>query len=202
MILLDTGRPLLEDPEEKELKTLQAVLKNGNCVLWITGGRLSQPVYGANIGLARVVRTELTSLILHTLDIDISSGKDPEEVAKLVWGYFVPMQHKEKRATAISSSFDRLESDGIIYFDRVVPDDVLNSQFSGKDEQFTEIMFQSRPSLKINISQVGQLDTLYFEDDGQTMKPLLPGYVEIKVHTAGVNWKVCSEVPKPRTSIT
>lgn len=191
VILLDTGRPILQSTTEQELRSLKNMFSNGNTVFWVTGGRNATPEYGANVGMSRVLRKEIPSIRLHTFDIDMSR-KTLDEASDEIWRVF----SIERSTGSWESMFDRIERDGVVHIDRVVPDHDLNTEYSRSDDATEMTKFKSHKSLVLDIENVGQLDTLYFKEDFQVDGPLLPEFVEVKVEATGVSWKVfCSDRP-------
>ena len=125
---------------------------------------------------------EQPSLNFFTLDIDGSS--QPHVTAEHVVD--ILMQ-------AIDGSvcdFEYVERQGVIHVSRFMPDEALNETFRQKQKaQPVEMTLQEARPSQLSIQNVGQLDTICFQQD-LDQKPLDPDSVEIEVRSFGLNAKV------------
>lgn len=198
VFLQEVDHSLLSSIDETELAALQNIVRNAEYLLCVTHCRVKNPEHAMIPGFARVLRMEYPSLKLHTLDIaspnsngNITANAAAEEAAVLISRvFFATITEK----IGGGHDFERaVKDDGVIYIERMVPDEALNSSFSDKDfHEVESIPFQSKKALKIAIEKVGQLDTVYFTEDSRVNQGLKPGFVEVKIEATGVNIRVSS----------
>ncbi|KAF3911584.1 hypothetical protein ABW21_db0206483 [Orbilia brochopaga] len=76
--LTELDQPMFEHFTEKTLENLQKLFDYSKSVLWLTRrSRVDNPYCSMTLGLARVLRNEMTYLNLQTLDVDDLPGKNP-----------------------------------------------------------------------------------------------------------------------------
>ena len=186
IIIDDFGCPYLTTMNTESFGALK-ILSQAAGVLWITGG-LTSPDAGMVRGLARTLRSELTTNIV-TLAID--DWEFPStNIIDLIGQVF---------GRSFCSPFPQTEydselavRDGVVYIPRLVQDvsmdRLLNKETQKGSRDLQPFVQKGRP-LKLTIASPGFLDTLCFNEDEQASKQLADDEIEIDVRSAGLNFK-------------
>lgn len=185
-------KPLLSNIDKSNFDGLQHLLATAPGIIWVTNGgdnHQNDPHLRLVDGLARVARTEFNKLIFVTIsleNIDLAS----EVTVDKILGVF--------KKTFFGQSLDDFEpeyseKDGILEINRIVEASYLNKavQVKTSSNQVRIEEFGSAPALALQAGSPGLLDSLYFSEDGTAAEPLAPGELEIKIESAGINFRDC-----------
>ena len=190
--LVEMDAPILSQMDEIQFENVRYLLTNVPRVLWVTtgGGRGQQdPRYHLVDGLARVARTEFNQNTYITLALEPSCSSIEATVDKIV---------RVSETNLIQQSSDESESeyveiDGVLQIGRVTEANYLDKALQEKttSNQVKMQNFGFASAWALQIGSPGLLDTLYFSEDSIVSQPLAFGELEIKVESAGVNFRDC-----------
>lgn len=185
--LLEAERPLLSSLADDDMTRLKLLTDRASKIAWATAGSfLSQarPDFALASGLARAIMIEQPSLAFCTLDIEQGEIGSTQTALNLYWTLHQPR--------AAPTDYEFIQSSGLIWVSRFVPDESLNQAF--RRRQGNETMFMSLAEAKpssLTMTTAGQFDTIEFKK--QTSTPgssgLQPGLVEVEVQAIGLNAK-------------
>ncbi len=192
--LTEADKPILSNINKSSFDGLRHILTNALGILWTTNGgghHLSDPSFHLIDGLARVARAEFNQVVFVTLALentDIMSDAAVETVLRTF--------ETISRQCPDDLESEYVERDKMLEIGRVVEAGYLNQDLQVKTSpnQVRMREFGSVPALALQIGSPGLLDSLYFSEDDITTKPLASGEVEIKVESAGVNFRDCLTV--------
>ena len=186
IIIDDFGCPYLTTMNAETFGGLKT-LSQAAGVLWITGG-LTSPDAGMVRGLARTLRSELTTKIV-TLAIDewgFPSSNTVDLISQVFGRSFCSPDPQTESDSELAIR------DGVVCIPRFVHDDsmdrLLNKETQKGSRDLQPFVQKGRP-LKLTIASPGFLDTLCFKDDEQATEQLGDDEIEIDVRSAGLNFK-------------
>lgn len=183
-LLADLERPLLATVTDAEFSALKKLISKAKSLHWITTGafhKSSVPANAMSVGFTRTMREENPQLAVHLLNLD-----DGNISAQAIWEHSTEV----KDVNAEGIDWEKSVSEGVVYVERVVPDDELVVKKVEKPEM-EMVEWGSKKPLKMAIETVGLFDTIHFKDDDIYVLPLGEEEVEIKVEAVGMNFKVC-----------
>ena len=190
-IVLAMGEPLLSTFGETDFKRVQTLFSTARGILWVSrGARLQNPEANMITGAARCLRTEFAGLRLVTLDLEEQVGSPDEQICdtilrvfKLTFGLDSP---------SFLGDSEIAEKDGLLQIPRLVEN-------KGKDEFIVQETYPPVPKpqpfaqkdrpLELRVGQVGQLDSIYFQDHQSLENALGDDEVEISIKSIGMNFK-------------
>ena len=191
IVSLELTKSLLATVDDDQLAQIKAITNNASTIIWITSSALlgcRNPDVALVNGLSRAIMLEQPSLDFFTLDVDGTS--QPRVTAEHVID--ILMQANDGSVC----DYEYVERQGVIHVSRFVPDETLNETFRQKQNaQPMEMTLQEARPSQLSIQNVGQLDTICFQQD-LDQKPLDPDSVEIEVRSFGLNAKVRPPVVK------
>lgn len=183
---VELDRPLLSTISSTQLSHLQILCENASLNLWLTCGSLykaSQPDNALILGLSRSLMLERPSLKMPVFDLDVTTS--PALSARNVG-----LVLKEVIVSGKGLDTEYRQHDGVVYHSRFIPDVALNHNFRRVHEgAVIQIPFGTAGYCRIGMENVGQLDTLRFEEV-ELEQPLPKGYVEVQIRAMGINAKV------------
>ncbi|KAI1424757.1 ketoacyl-synt-domain-containing protein [Xylaria sp. FL1777] len=189
IFLQEIETPLLSNLKEAQFNALQKALTSVQGALWVVRGAYNNstaPDLNMVAGLSRTIRSE-TLLRFATLDLDGNSplltGKTIEAIVKVFMAVF-------GNGSSSSDEMEFMERSGSFFTPRIINDDELNDivYHETKPSAVQLAPFgQNDRTLKLNIGNLGALDSLYFADSGETEIPLESDSIEIQVRAIGVN---------------
>ena len=192
IFLDELDSPLLATLNSEEFIAVQR-LCSAQGLLWvIQDANLATATPNANMipGLMRTVRNENAGILPILLDLDGKEHLSPNDTSDLICRVFKATWVDHVSTQEIEREY--MERKGCIFVPRIVEDPDASRWVIGQDgkadlelQNFEQI---DRP-LSLTIETPGLLDTLYFEDDKDVMKPLPEDHVEIRVKATGVNFR-------------
>ena len=190
----ELGHAILPDISSQDFESLQNLVQTFDGILWVTRGgtatKGSIPELSMFQGMARALRTEHAGLHLYTLDLDAESKLPATQTAELLTDFY------ETAFSQNSALIDKelSEDGGLLRIKRVVEDTRINKFIAAKTGAAQigvdlQDVFGSERSLKLKVKNLGSLDSFFFDDDADMVKPLLPDHVEIEVRAVGLNFR-------------
>lgn len=186
IILAELEKSFLEDMTEVSFQALKQLAINCKNIIWITRGGVSTtaaPDMELSQGLARVARLEREDLKFVNLSFDQSANVDT--ITKKCTKTVLAGENKGENSVRII--------DGIPHVPRLVKAEYLMKHVQAQtgslevvQQQFAE---DPTRALALQIGNLGQLDTLRFEDDPQSSNPLCDDEVEFKPMACGINFR-------------
>ena len=190
-IVLAMGEPLLSSFDEIWFKRMQVLFSTARGILWVSrGARSHNPEANMFTGFARCIRSEIKGLRLVTLDLDEQERAPDDQICDMILRILKLTVGPDTPEFLEDSEF--LENDGVLYIPRVVEN-------KSKDEYIVRethppvptpqpFVQEGRP-LELRIGQVGQLDSIYFQDHSSLQHKLGKDKVEISVKCIGMNFR-------------
>ncbi|KAI0456760.1 polyketide synthase-like protein [Xylaria acuta] len=186
--LIETEHPVLPTIGEKEMALLQMLTNSVKDLLWVTGaGMLDNPNPDLTLshGLSRSLMLEQPTMRWMIVDIGDVSGQGPRIISpKITNSLLFHLRGDDK---------EFIYSRGLPHINRFSPDDEINTLFSrrlssGSAQLQQRELGQVSPA-KLAIGQIGQLDSLYFQqlNDIPTHPPA--GYIDVSVRAVSLNAK-------------
>lgn len=190
-IVLAMGEPLLSTFGEIDFKRMQTLFSTARGILWVSqGARLQNPEANMITGAARCLRTEFAGLRLVTLDLEEQIESPDEQICDTILRVFKLTFGLDSPRFLVDSEF--VEKDGLLQIPRLVEN-------KGKDEFIVQETYPPVPKpqpfaqkdrpLELRVGQVGQLDSIYFQDHLSLENALGDDEVEISIKSIGMNFK-------------
>lgn len=192
IFLDELDSPVLATLTSKEFNAVQR-LCSAQGLLWvIQDGNLETATPNANMipGMIRTVRNENAGILPILLDLDGKERLSINDTSDLIYRVFEAAWGDHATTREIEREY--MERKGGIFVPRVVEDPDARRwavRRDGKADLELQNFEQRDRPLSLTIETPGLLDTLYFEDDKEVMKPLLDDHVEIRVKATGVNFR-------------
>ena len=162
-------------------------------ILWLTKGsqfKVTAPENALIHGFFRTVRAEDPSVNITTLDVE--AAENPATFSA-VNSILELLKHPAPK-TNIESEF--VERDGVIYVSRIVPDTAVN-RYKAESISGAEPVLKSLHSLEpvtmLRAERLGTLDALTYSEMSPAELPVLENNVEVEIHAASLNFKVCND---------
>ena len=188
VFLLELKRPFLQFLDKISYLALKSILIAASNVLWITGGggpSGGNPGFGIIDGFSRALRLELNNLKLVTLALENTQGFQDRGIETIV------QVIRKSSIEACGQSYEReyTEIDGMLHVKRIVEANDLKLSISEKlaSRRSTVQRLQDSEPLKLDISTIGQLETLGYLADESAQDELQADEVEIQVKAVGLN---------------
>lgn len=190
IVLSELSRPVLVGPETAEWEALKQMAHNSAGLVWVTRGAGSDtcadPQAALIQGLARTVRAEVGDGPVVTLDLESVEGA---AAAARIANVF---RRRVLHAVA-DDDVELVERGGILHVPRMIEDSDATEQLAervGPAKQGpTPVPLDKVGAARLFAGTPGLLDTLHFAPDERVQGPLPPGYVEMRVKAAGINFK-------------
>ncbi|EHK97083.1 putative Lovastatin nonaketide synthase [Glarea lozoyensis 74030] len=191
--LMEVEDAVLQAPSEDSYDGIKTILLNSAGVLWVTrGGFLAgtpNPEQSAAIGLFRTLRSELPHLSLFNIDLSLELDITSEIACSLLCSVFKVSMNSDSDKEAVDHEY--AESNGTLYIPRLVQDREMNTSLDNRDKAPSPVMdklFQPQRPMKMQLGEVGLLDTFRFVDRLEYEQPLLPDRVDIEILATGLNF--------------
>ena len=190
--LVELTAPMLSHMSKAQFEQVRYLLTNVPRILWVTngGGAGSQdPRYCLIDGLARVARTEFNQATYITLALEKVSSSVEAVVDNIVRVAEINLL----QPATDGSEPEYVEANGVLQISRITRANYLDNavQVRTSSKQIKMQTFGSASALALQVGSPGLLDTLYFSEDSTASQSLAPGELEIKVESAGVNFRDC-----------
>ncbi|KAJ5340883.1 hypothetical protein N7541_010007 [Penicillium brevicompactum] len=182
LLLLETGESSLRNITEDVFDKLKKALLNAQTVLWVY--RTDAPDSQMTVGLARTLRSETLAKIA-TLGLAAEDIGTPEKPIQAAIDTFWPADGSKP-----SGDFEFKAKGSELFVQRIVEDDVANGFVYNETNEMaisTQPFVQPGRRFKIQIGNLGALDSLYFVDDN--LPPLGENQIELEVKATGLNFK-------------
>ena len=186
LVLAELDAPILQNVAESTFQIMKRLTNDCKNIIWLTRGGVSSnaaPDLELSQGLARVARLENEDLDFVNLSFD--GNADATIIIE------------KCKQTALANQDQRENSiriiNGIPHVPRLVKAEYLmkHVQTQTGSLEVVQQQFAADPtrSLALQIENLGQLDTLRFEDDPLSNKPLEDDEVEFKPMACGINFR-------------
>jgi hypothetical protein len=185
-ILIELESSILSDMTEPRLKALKKLFSQSKGVLWVTRGASYQPTnpdLSLVSGFLRTLRVETGRPLVH-LDLDPKS--DSETSANTIAKVY------ESRFENNDAESEFVTRGGVILIPRHMEDDKTGIHIAartGNSSPELDIIPQPGRSLKLQIAQLGLLDTFYFGNDSRGGDELPEDHIEIEVKATALNFR-------------
>ena len=187
-ILLETDASMLKDMTESRLGALKNLFNESKGVLWVTRGAscgTTNPDLSLVSGFLRTLRIE-TGLPLIHLDLDplptSASSFQATKVAQVYKSSFLDN----------NTELEFVERGGVLMIPRHMEDDRsgthIASRLGNSSPEIAEVPQKDRP-LRLQIGQLGLLDTFFFDDDNRGEAKMPDDYIEIEVKATALNFR-------------
>lgn len=186
-ILLETEKSILNGMTETSLQALNNVFSDSKGVLWVTSGASYQsknPELSLVSGFLRTLRVETGRALIH-LDLDPSPVYDTNAVTVIAKIY------QARIANGIVEN-EYIERGGVIMIPRHLEDDDTGIHIAartGNRSPKTDLIPQAGRALKLQIAEIGLLDTFYFDDDLGVADMVPTDHIEIEVKASALNFR-------------
>ncbi|ETS73451.1 hypothetical protein PFICI_15056 [Pestalotiopsis fici W106-1] len=188
---------ILDDPEttvmtrinDLQFEMLQKLVRSECNILWVTRGaqmRVDNPDSAIAHGLLRVMRNENPGLNLISLDVESFCNSSSLRAVEVCLG----MLYRDSLALGQDSEF--VERGGILHIGRILPDSQANSAVEENQvpSRLCTLKLQDNSRvIQLRAEQIGNLDSLHYQEVSSEPPNLEGDRVEIKVEAAGVNFK-------------
>jgi hypothetical protein len=187
--LLEVENSLVFDWNDVEFNTFYSMISQAKGCLWVTrGGQIKSEVpFSSPINaLLQTIRSEDPQKSVYALDLDPISSIDSESAERAV----ISVLCSSFDARAASDETEYSERGGRLLIPRVILQDELSSRIERGDAQRSpEIrpFFQENRPLRLEVGALGDLNSLYFDDDPESLLPLEDEDVEIRVRAVGID---------------
>lgn len=183
--LLDLDASVFHDITNNRWAAFQQILSTAKSVLWITKRQGADQSLVS--GLGRVIQSEFLDLRFVEVALEASTSKDQ------VISHILTVLQRTLLAEDVDLETEYREQDGKLCVGRIIESTTVNSMIrssTGPSRPSVQQFGADRQrALNLSIASPGLLDTLQFEDDPDYALPLGPTDVEIKVCSAGMNFK-------------
>ncbi|KAG4444512.1 hypothetical protein IFR05_000103 [Cadophora sp. M221] len=186
-ILLELDNSILNDMTKPKLQSLKALFSESKGVFWVTRGACqnsTNPNLSLVLGFLRTLRIETGIPLIH-LDLDPHST-DPALSATAI------AQVYRSRFLYGNVELEFVERGGVVMVPRHMEDNAsgisISRRIGTSSPEMDELMQEGR-SLKLQIGQLGLLDTFYFDDDMQGEEELADDHIEVEVKATALNFR-------------
>ena len=187
--LLEIEKPLLATMDPTEMDLLRRITDKTTNLIWLTGATYmsgSSPDLTLASGLARALMLEQPSLRFVILDIG-NSAQIPQSDHGRVCGDV----ERSLFADDVPEDKEFVSQNGLLHISRFVPDNGLNSRFSQRvNQKPTEMTLEAASPARLAIKTVGNMDTIYFQQESNVHSEIPKGEVDVDVKAVSLNAKV------------
>ncbi|KAJ3572508.1 hypothetical protein NPX13_g5029 [Xylaria arbuscula] len=188
IIIPELEHDLLQTLSPARFSRLRDALSSTKGVLWLTGrdeNDLLPPGRALADGLTRVLRSENEEAVIVTAVL--AHLPIPDQVAQIL----TLINATDFGSTNQDYESSYLQTEDGLCVARLTPLVELSQTVNERSVPYQSkiLPFGKAPPLRLAIGTPGLLDTLYFDEDGSTREPLSPGWVEVRVIAAGLNFK-------------
>lgn len=186
--MVEIEHEILATMGEKEMDLLRTITNTVKDLLWVTGtGMLdnSNPDLTLSYGLSRSLMLEQPTLRWSIIDVGRVDDKEVLDLAASVLNALLFSRRGDDK--------EFIYSDKLLYVNRFSPDYTLNELFSRRQSSnSSQLQLQelSKASpAKLAIGQIGQMDSLYFQQLDEPPAAPPAGYIAISVQAVSLNAK-------------
>ncbi|KAI2618912.1 KR domain-containing protein [Hypoxylon sp. NC1633] len=180
ILLADMEGPFLAQLNEAQLKGLIHLTQTASAITWVTcGGLLSGdvPEFAMTEGAARVIRNEIASLDLVTLDFDIETTSE-SRVAELLFDILTRQQ-----ASGQNGETEYYLKGNVVYINRLVSSEGINRQFVPDSGFTTTLSRKDHPAIR---GRVHDRNIVFHQDYDKGGESMGPDEVEVQVAAIGI----------------
>jgi hypothetical protein len=185
-ILIELDSSILSDMTEPRLEVLKTLFSKSKGVLWVTKGASDQPT-NPNLslvsGLLRTLRIETGRPLVH---LDLDPRSDPKTSANVIAEVY------ESRFEKDNADSEYITRGDVILIPRHMEDDKTGVHIAartGNSSPQMDLIPQVGRPLKLQIAQLGLLDTFYYDDYSRGVDNLPDDHVEIEVKAIALNFR-------------
>lgn len=196
--LVDVGSVALLRGDEARFRMIQAAISQASTLLWVSGSATYDSQGEASVmkGLLRVIANERVRAKVSFIELVGHTSVPTSRDVDLITAKYLQME-----SCAPNTNFDSdfVLRDGMLWIERLLPDEVSNHQFRllyGLEDELHQLPVGTLSPIRAAYSQPGLLSSLYFRPDPDFDKPLKADWVEIKTEAIGLNVKVSSTCPR------
>ncbi|KAF7182343.1 hypothetical protein CNMCM7691_001823 [Aspergillus felis] len=205
-IFLELGSSsMLRNPNEASWEAIKSLATGSEGILWVTRGACfpesSSPDLALASGLLRTLRTEIGGPLVH-LDLepgtDILAGEQLSQTLTRVYRHALETYENHGLRDGDSGGdpeLEFIERNSTIQLLRFTEDTAVEHFVTSRagvlrpSVQSMNTGTQAERRLKVEVAQLGMLDSLYFGDDARVAGPLGANEVEIEIRAAGLNFR-------------
>lgn len=177
--------------DEPYFNAVREVISRASNIVWYSADLMVPGESSVMKGFLRSIATEYGQSRFAFVELGLNSYTPQNSIPALLI-----QKLNELQRTASFDSVDRecVISGGLFHVERLLPDPVLNEQFSLRnvEEEFVTKSLSSQGPIKVCYGQPGVLSSLYFSRDLHFEQPLQDDWVEVKTEAIGLNMKVSS----------
>lgn len=188
LVVEELSSNILRSANATQWEAIKTLITSGNRLLWVTKGAqhpVTDPDKALVQGLFRVAHAEDHSTKLATLDVQSSTSRATE------WA--IDQVLRELTSASASAETQYMERNGVLHIQRLLPDAATNDLKRAEVEGHapTPLPFRTNEAqVALRTERLGTLQSLQWcETDVDAATPLAPGWVEVEVIAAGVNYK-------------
>ncbi|KAJ5166627.1 type I iterative polyketide synthase [Penicillium canariense] len=182
VVVLHTGAHSLRDLTAQSFEDMKRTLLNASHVLWVY--RLDNPDAQMIVGLTRSLRSETLAKVA-TLGLETEDLEKPAIPITAAMNAIWPADSVKP-----CNEFEFRAKGAELYVPRAFPDDAADTFVNNETHEMTissQPFHQPGRRFKLQIGNLGALDTLYFADD--VVDPLADDEIEFEVKATGLNFK-------------
>ena len=194
--LLELEKPLLATMSPKEMNLLRRITDKTTDLIWLTGATYmsgSAPDLTLASGLSRALMLEQPSLRFAILDIG-----NPAQIYQSDRRRVCGDVERSLFVGDVPDDKEFVSRNGLLHVSRFVPDDGLNKRFSQRrSQQPTEMTLEAASPARLAIKTVGNMDTIYFQQESEVEAELPKGEIDVDVKAVSLNAKVYKRTRVP-----
>ncbi|KAI1752350.1 polyketide synthase [Xylaria castorea] len=186
--MIEMEHPVLPTIGEKEMALLQILTNSVKDLLWVTGaGMLDSPNPDLTLsyGLSRSLMLEQPTMRWMIVDVGDVGGQESRSISPKIFNSLLFHARGDDK--------EFIYSRGLPHINRFSPAGEINTLFSrrlssGSAQLQQRELGQASPA-KLAIGQIGQLDSLYFQQLNDIPTRLPAGYIDVSVRAVSLNAK-------------
>jgi len=186
IFLIELQRSVWYNLSAEMFHILQKLLTATTKGLWVTKSHGCDPNLRLVDGVSRVLNAELgsTSLTCLNLQGNVQDSLLPNQMAHI-------LQICKRLRTSDEIDTEYTEIEGILHIPRLITPKSLNKEIETRQRPEVKVqrLWSSEIPLRLTIDTPGLLNTLSFIEDTEYTQPLKPHEVEIRVASAGLNFR-------------
>ncbi|KAI1873001.1 uncharacterized protein JN550_003875 [Neoarthrinium moseri] len=187
--MIEVEHELLPTMSATDMNLLRRMTDNVVNLLWLTGASMldsPKPDLTLSYGLSRALMLEQPSLHFSVMDIGrigTSLSDTRTTCNNIIRSLLRYTDGNDKEFT---------QKDGLLYVSRFVPDMKLNELFCRRLENIERVkhepLHQTAPA-RLDISQVGHIDSLHYQELREPLTRLPAGFIDVEVKAFSLNAK-------------
>ncbi|KAI1174368.1 putative polyketide synthase [Nemania sp. FL0916] len=186
--MMEIEREILASMGEKEMNQLRVLTNSVKDLVWITGaGMLDNPNPDLTLshGLSRALMLEQPTLRWSIMDVGRVEDHEPQILSKAIANMLSFSRKGDDKEFIYSRE--------LLFINRFSPDSTLNTLFSRRQSSSsTRLQLQElgkASPAKLSIGQIGQMDSLYFQQLERSGAPPPAGHIDVSVQAVSLNAK-------------